>query len=229
MRYAFLFLCLLLVTPASAQFYYYLGGGYNGSVVENSGMNFVIDRYNNTRSWLDKEMEHITFQHGLSFSAGIVIAGLLMDINYVGRGGSSDASGNNGSRELEHSNNSWDFSFAAIVHSEEYFNLGLGLTVDIGTTFTRTKNNTQTDWTEADDLLVGSTFFTQFFFLFSKESQIGLSIRPYYQLWYLDADYSDVNKAINPQTYGNDSYDDVKGKPDNFGVVVQLVYFSSIL
>ncbi|MBK8551745.1 MAG: hypothetical protein IPL53_12050 [Ignavibacteria bacterium] len=58
----------------------YLTAGYNFNFPNASSVNFIIDRYNETRSYLTTKMDNINSMSGFDFSVGgIFSTGLLLE------------------------------------------------------------------------------------------------------------------------------------------------------
>ena len=63
-----------------------IGIGYNiGTHVKTTGLDFVIGRYNNTRSYLTTKMESPGFFRGMNYSLDMYYLKYLMSFEWTGR------------------------------------------------------------------------------------------------------------------------------------------------
>ncbi len=182
------------------------------------GLNYVVGRYNETRTWLTKPMGNFTFPNGFCASLGGSSRKLMYDITWVGRhmtrngGGVQPINGMYGERELKWRMNSFNVGFGVALGQTRKLRVNLGLSFDFGyeRVFTRVGENGVFNPAEFEEiqknLLVGSSIFVQII-LSTENLPGGIFIRPYVQFPYLKTDIYRVNEWINPTTYFNDPVD----------------------
>lgn len=217
---------LFLGISVSANSQWYIGAGFNLGFPKIDSLNYIIDRYNETRTWLDNELDQIKYTKGLVISTGGVVEGMLFDINWVGRNKTVIAEGiqpinsQPAQRELKFKMNTITFGYGMTIGSP---NIGLGLTTDIGIikVLTRVSDPATIKDLEFEQILnqwsVGSTIYLQLILADMSNAGIGIILRPYYQFpWFL-TDFVDVNNAINPATSWNDPWQ-INSRASSFGV-----------
>jgi hypothetical protein len=237
-RIAVIFLFLLIqCSVVNSQSQYWLGFGFNMSRFNmKNGLNYVIDRYNDTRPFLSDEMHHVHYADGLAFSMGTNVDRFMIDFGYNGKIKTVSAKGNYGAgnmqRDIRFKNKVYSIGMGYAFANTRNASIVFGCSFDFG----RLKIDTRVDETNKiedakyssiiNDLSVGNTFFMQFFVGAGRHGGVALIIRPYYSINYLKYDFSTVNEAINPATYLNDPYT-LEGGISNFGLSIILALYGS--
>ena len=209
------------------------GLGYNASFVNAKSANFVIDRYNETRTWLSKPMEHITYMDGISWNATGTIGVFLIDFNYNHRATVISAEGDNGNgmmrRDIKVKDGSFGFGIGLnIIESNP--TIGLGFDADIGRLSFKSRMykpeiSAEGNYEELDAILTsGGTVWIQTM-IYGGDHGVGLAIRPYYHFDFSDYNYQWFNQSINPDTYHLDK-DDQHDKLNHFGIQILCNLFS---
>jgi hypothetical protein len=216
-----------------------INAGYNAGNANFDGLNFVIDRYNNTRSYLTKRMDKVDFVKGLSFGIGMGFTKVNVDLSYNMKS-SSEASAEgvvNGTafrRDLKTSINTFNVGFDYLVSSSRSLDTRVGASLGFGSSkvFTRVYPTSQApaEYQEVNDISPGTTqslfaisIFPKFTF-YPGITGLSLYIKPFYEKHLTDVDYSNVNAVINPVTYVNDPSGSQKSKPDNYGAQIGISY-----
>lgn len=196
----------------SQTFGVYIGGGYNSCSFHNlSRLDFIIDEYNNTRSFLTTKMPHISSMSGASFNVGLYLWNFFGEMEWLGRTNTVYAEGNpTGSqvvrRDIKMRSNSINF---ATGYCFPFF--ALGVSADIGSVpvFTRVYNSGDTPpgYTGIgnSDIMIGITAFAELKIPISKGGFSHIIFKPYYQFPLSSADYGDLNAILNPNTYLTDN------------------------
>jgi len=237
--YVIILILLLQSSYVFSQNQWWFGFGYNMSRFKmDDGLNYVIDRYNQTRTTsLTKEMKPVHFADGLAFSLGFNFYRFIFDIGYTGKKETVFAQGNftsgsNLQRDIRFKNKCMNMGMGYAFLNTRNASVALCATVDVGTVRTETRtgeisgigNESYEEIT--NDLSMGSTFYMQFLLGFGRGKGIALIARPYYQLSYFDTDFYDVNAEINPTTYMHDP-DDLACKTSNVGLALILAIYGS--
>lgn len=238
MRWILLFVFLLAFMPVKAQTepFLFIGGGLSGAYTGGiGGLDFAVDRYNETRNWLDDEMGNFSFLTGFNLTAGMNLAGFTMDITYSRRSSTSTAGGtqpiNNqyAERDLKFVLSALSFGFSYMLYNEDRELIhGPGFSIDLPTVSVSTKISTSDEYQDIidGDGNVAFSFYWQFYYAPFRNSSFMFAARPYYQMFLTDNDYFLVNKIINRTTYFNDDYDATKGMANNLGFDIQFIYVS---
>jgi hypothetical protein len=217
----------------------YMAGGFNYQIASAAPLDYVIDRYNETRNYLTDEMDKVNHMSGAAFSFGF---GMGEDVDFLlfemgltlGGSGTLTSEGVvNGvrqSRDLKVTSFYINTGFAYLIQTEQKFEYGIGLFVDYGGFRVRTRTyNTGQAVPDFKDIgesntLVGLT--PTIFLDYNFSETFGLSLRPYYRAQIYDNDMSYVSKEINPNTYQNDDYESSHGAMLNgFGGELKAIFF----
>ena len=142
MKYFITFVLLVLTLGMNAQLFY-LTYGYNGSFTKLSGINEVVDNYNDLRPWLDKEMGNFNYLDGFSLSVGGAMANVWFDSGFDWRSQKQSAEGTDlygfyNTRQLKVKNGSFLLNFGYLDGKGDNV-FGLGLRTEIGTIQTQTR------------------------------------------------------------------------------------------
>lgn len=193
------------------------GFGYNLSFLNADSINFIIDRYNDTRSYLDVEMKHMNIFKGPSFtiqgSGGSGKVGLFFDI---GRDwtrarafAQTDTFGPLEHRDVRIKLDAWHIGFGLSFRGGPVV-LSPGISIDIGTEKAETRVGPadqvkKQDWsTVIADNNVYAALFCQVL-LGPRDGFVRLSLQPYYRFAVSDQQFWPLNEAINPATWFTDS------------------------
>jgi hypothetical protein len=207
-----LFSCLSH-SELKGQFYYTLG--YNaGFPTGLEQLNFVIQRYNDTRTYLTEPMKKINFLDGFTFTMGGVVDVVFVDFGYTAgiqrRFAEGPVSGTIMRRDLKVSSHLFDFNFGFCLADPNKSGIYVGASMNIGKFSIKTrvseketiKSENYVQINPDDDL-----FFTLGVFMKFCIKNPGIYIQPYYQFpmsHIFDSDMTDVNEILNPYTYEND-------------------------
>jgi len=195
------------------------GIGYNvGNHINVNGLDFVIKRYNETRSYLTTTMKSPVFFRGINMAADFYYPKCLVDFEWVVRKSDVKAETNtNQTRDLRFKENTFNMGLGWKAKSRKSGVTGSYAGIDFSTisvkNYTRTHetNGVKPDYQKINwDISVG---FSPFLQLVGKR----LTAKFYYQFMITDVNYWDVNRAINPNTWSGDDYDSNKGKASSIG------------
>ena len=147
-----LFLLVLTFSTVSAQMltaqnYYYRGIGYNAALLKSEGLDFVIDRYNQTRSYLDDKMEYCHYYDGPSFRSGLSYNHFFIDFGFTYRSckvsaSGIDASGVRQQRDLKNKWNTFDLALGLGAGANENIALAFGVNIGLNAEKTLTRADT---------------------------------------------------------------------------------------
>ncbi len=203
---------LFFAKPTQAQ--YWAGLGYHMSVpVGIKNLNSVIDKFNNNRDYLSKDMKHIGFLDGFTARVGAWRKSVFYDIGYTGAGQRVYSIGNEpgvGEKQtdLKVTFNAVDFCFGKIVKNEEFNSFGFGIIGSFGTMRVRTRTDNLSSiknafWKDP----IKEAMYTIGVVGRYMTSDPGLTFEPYVKFSFFGlakANAADVNKMINEKTYKND-------------------------
>ncbi len=195
-----------------AQTYFQIG--YNAGFPNGlDNLNYVINRYNETRSYLTIPMEKINFLDGFTVTMGGNFGVIFVDLGYTAgiqrRFAEGEISNVLTRRELKVSTHVFDIDMGLCLINKK-FGVFLGGSMNIGGFSVKTRVAESTainseDWTKIN--LDGDLYFTLGLFLKFCFPNPGFYIQPYYHFplnSIFSNDMSDVNEALNPFTYEND-------------------------
>lgn len=233
MRKSILFLLISgIICPVFAQLGYF-SVGYNGNMFKSENLDFVIDRYNETRTYLDKTMDYPHYLDGLDLHIGGG-SKMLFDIGYAWRGAEVsangiDATGVDQQRDLKYKFGVWNFALAYNFLNSTNFMLALGYNQTLGSEkiYTRVGPATDIENENYEDIIKSFSPAAEFFVQIGVPltESVGLLIKPYYHLNLVETDYGDVNRMINPATAAADDYE-LPSKPMGFGISVMAAFGS---
>jgi len=199
-----------------------LQGGFAMQFTKPDGLNYVVDRYNETRSFLTEEMEHFNNLDGFNYGIFYAGEGLWLDMMYTHRSQTRSAVG------FDATNQNIERQLRAVIHSfgmglgygvtEDQFAFIFGSRLNVGLLKIRTKVGAvdeirQEDWEDIYD---------QLHFDLDIHIKIGLPyiiIEPYYsfQLFPSINNMAEVNEVLNPNTLQNDP-EEIPFKSNGFGL-----------
>lgn len=206
------------------------GIGYRAGSGTFKPLDFVIDRYNNTRTAiLTKQMDKITSVSGPVYSVGYNLGEFGFEVEIPNlKSPTVTAETSTQVRELYLNMTGFElnFSYAQQVFKEGnlYGFIGGSLSVDKSdpSIYTRiyNKNSPSGDFTQVKangsvgmgigPLISGHLAFSSVAFF--------AEVRPFYKFTLSGADFYDVNRALNPNTWYNDEVDDTQGSMNYFGI-----------
>ncbi len=217
--------------------YYLFGVGYHLTGIQNPGLNYIIDRYNETRqgqagaATLTKEMDYLNNPGGFAFGMFLLdnkyLNGYFFDLNAAFLKSKAHAEGldvnqNPASRDLELRMGNYSLDFGFMFYQSPFIDLGIGMGTSFlwGTITTRTGN---ADFENAQDIISGGfQFFPQINFFLTKSVPVSLSVKPYYYIDLIKTDFSDLNEFINPYTASDDPAEDQQGRFSHLGAQIRL-------
>jgi hypothetical protein len=212
-----------------------VGLGYNMMFTGAKALNVVIDRYNETRPFLSKEMGHVYFMDGISFNSSATIGVIMFDFNYNKKVSVVSAQGDNGyglmQRDLKIKNGNIGIGLGVHVF-EMNPAVAVGFSADIGMLTFKTRSASPDEIRKYDfeefeySLTSGMSIWFQLLFA-SNDEGLALSLRPYYHFDFLKYNYEWFNQGINPDTYYYDRYDQ-HGKINHFGIQLILNYYKKV-
>lgn len=203
----------------------FLGGGYGFSWMNAEGLNHSITRYNETRSFLTKNMEELSSMSGFNFEFEAFLESMFFSFNYSSRTSTLSSegiiNGQNFTREL-----SVGLSLIGIGLGFGNYDYGSGFAFLINTDFMAPSVYSQVSGNSEDEILTDIGLAVSptivFFTSLGDDSNIGIHFRAYYTHSILDQDYKDVNRRINPNTYEADNEADLTGAISGFGIEIKL-------
>jgi hypothetical protein len=228
-------LSMVIFVKAQTQKPFSVHLGYHLNYVSPKSLNYVIDRYNGTRSDLDEEMKNIKALSGptlgLSYNSGateIRLQGLVYgaQVNAIG------ADSMNVSTRRDLGMFAWTASLGMsqrIAEFGDFVSLRLGGAFSVTGLQTETKVG-PTDQYEKDvpldeifsEVKTGIMIFAPVRVKFTE--WMSLSAEPFFELNFNGFDATEVNKAINPATYQEDAVENVKGPFNYPGVNFALIF-----
>lgn len=210
------------------------GVGYRVASGTFKPLDFVIDRYNQTRTAiLTKNMDKISSVSGIVYSIGYNFGefGLEVEIPKI-KSPTVTAETSTQIREVYMQITGAEFNASV---GKELFTDGaihgfIGGTVSVDnvtpTIFTRiyNKNSTAGGFTEVEaksaiNMGIGPYLGAHLLF---PSVIIFAEVRPFYKFSIVGADFSSVNQALNPNTWFNDDSDNTKGSMNYFGVTAKI-------
>ncbi|MBN1338634.1 MAG: hypothetical protein JXA03_04885 [Bacteroidales bacterium] len=218
---------LILISGTSFSQTVYFGAGYNLATGGFDDLNDVIDRYNETRTWLGTPMENLNITKGTVFSFGMAPGGFIYEFGIQYNRAKTFAKGVDNTQTEQQRDlylRLWglymDFGFPVV---DEGVSVAPGFGWDLTTVkyLTRVAPPDQikdVDKTKSDsELGMHVRFFVKIALGGFDDGGAGLMIEPYYSLGLMGADLTDLNKELNSNTWQNDP-EDLKEKYSYFGV-----------
>lgn len=226
----FTFVILLVVLQSNTYLFsqsIYISHGFSSNFTNVQGLNQVVDNYNDTRLWLDKDLKHFGNLDGYRLSFGAFFGGALWtDFEFSFRNQKrkafgTDSFGNFGTRELKLRNNlfAWTFGVGGI---EDKFLYTFGARMDVGNYLLKTRvyydGEPKGDWSIVDDKhLVGRVGPSLMIGYFPDES-IMLNIQMYYQVGIFKTNMTYTDEELNNSFYDYTSPDIFDMKNHVFGI-----------
>lgn len=204
----------------------FLEGGYGMQFTKPDGLNYVVDRYNETRPYLTEEMKHFNNLNGFNYGFLAVVGNIAFEAVYVHRSQNRSAVGVDGTnqeveRQLRAALNGVGFGLGYGV-AEDNFGLLFGTRLNTSALKIRTKVGA-VDEVKSEDW---EDIHNQLHFDLDLNIKLLLGyviIEPYYtfQLFPSINNMAEVNEAINPNTFQNDS-EEIPFKSNGFGLKLML-------
>lgn len=228
-----LFSLLIIAQRASAQDFDYFGAGYNMAFLKSDQLDFVVDRYNETRTYLTEEMNYPRYFDGISLHGGIGRNAFLFNFGYtqqssvVGAEG-VDASGVLVRREVKDKWNTIDIGLGVNLGSSDTKALSLGVNFGLNSEKSLTRADAPDAIGKANfeqvnkQFKIGISPFAQF--IVATEDGVGILFRPYYAWSPVKTDYTNLNEYINPYTAIGDPYP-LESTLKGFGISILIVAF----
>ncbi len=207
-----LFSCLSH-SELKGQFYYTLG--YNaGFPTGLEQLNFVIQRYNDTRTYLTEPMKKINYLDGFTFTMGGVLDVIFVDFGYTAgiqrRFAEGQVSGIMMRRDLKVSSHLFDMNFGFCLADPNKGGLYFGASMNVGKLSIKSRVDEKGNIKSADYFQINpddDLIFTLGVFMKFCIKNPGIYIQPYFQFpmsHIFDSDMTTVNEVLNPNTYDND-------------------------
>ena len=209
----------------------YLGAGWNFSSGSFKNFNYVIDRYNETRDYLNDDMDKLHYNGGITIDFGVMMPYFQGGFGLQWNRAKMQATGV--VNDIEFQRDLWFRSFnfpleLGIALGEEGIVTipGIGLNFMFWHYLTRAaeKNDIEDEEFIESDTDVGMQikFYTKFVFGGIEDAGFGLVLEPFYNLGFLGCDMTNMNQILNPNTY----YDDPikQEKFSNYGVRLMALY-----
>lgn len=231
----FFFLSLIFILNFySDSFSQSLGIGYRAGSGSFKPLDFVIDRYNNTRtSILTKNMDKISSVSGPVYSVGYNIGLAALEVEFPNlKSNTATAETSTQIRELYMTLSGFEVNFSygkpAFMDNEFMSFIGGFLSIDkvAPEVYTRvyTKNSAAPEFSKIEvgsaiNIGVGPYFSASYIFPFFM---VYGEVKPFYKFSLSGADFFDVNRTLNPATWSNDNADDTKGSINYFGVNAKI-------
>ncbi|MDX2306471.1 MAG: hypothetical protein NW226_26920 [Microscillaceae bacterium] len=234
------FLGFLSIIPCTAQFnrkageknqsnrksIIQLGGGWHFSQTQPKGFNKVLEYYNASSASRLEGIEQMQGASGVLGFYGNVADGtgpsLLFELGYRAYGAKVDAS--DADPALQFNLHEFSFGMGSTFIQSAHFDWGIGLALN-GSLAKTKADNLQGDATNQNfqHFIMGASVFAPIYIGFGKEAPVALSIRPSYQYRFLESDFQDLNRAINPDNYENLPADELKSPIHSLGVEIHLL------
>lgn len=220
----FLILFLSFTHYGVAQFASF-SAGYNCHFASPEGLNYIVDRYNETRPQLTEQMEQFTHLDGFCFSTFLGAGIFGLDFGYDHRSQNRSAMGLNRinqplEREVRVAINTGNFGlYTAIPRDNDLFAIGSRVNfggVKVKSRLARTEVIEDEEWTELYQELYAD------FDINLKYIRKNLAFEVYYLIGG-NKNIAEVNEKLNPDTYQNDPAE-INFRPNGFGVKLKLAF-----
>ncbi len=214
-----------------------LRGGYNMFFSTPDGLNYIVDRYNETRPFLTEEMEHFSYLDGFTYHFFGGLANFLVEAGYDHRSQTRfargiDASGFNQERQLRMVLNTGNLGLAYSFIADEDAFVSAGVRSNIGPLRIKTRIGSEDEVGDLEWEEIYDDIYMDFEFNLKLVMQ-GFSIEPYYTVG-LDSfsdmvhNLQEVNQALNPNTHQNDP-ETISLKANGFGIRIMFAFMSTDL
>lgn len=229
----FVFLMIIFLSPVFAfSQYANLGLGYNvGIHASNKGMNYVLDRYNETRSYLAATMGKPSVFRGMTYYMDIYLGKRIFDFDLTYNKSYCFAEGVDNTQSLVHRDIRFKATSCAMGYGKKVISgkraMGIYIGVDGNIMFLKVATRKYTvgqfkpEYVEVqDDVNLGLTPFVQW---------VGnrISTKAYLRVLLLNNSYYYLNRTINPGTYVKDNSDDIEGRLVSVGFSARYNLFKN--
>ena len=121
----------------------YLTYGYNGAVTNLSGINSVVDNYNDTRPWLQSELGYFNYLDGINMTFGLGFSNFVMEFGYDFRSQKQSVSGTDlyglyNTRQIKVKNGVGRFATGLMIN-DDYDAYIIGARMEIGNVKVKTR------------------------------------------------------------------------------------------
>ncbi|NTW31149.1 MAG: hypothetical protein HGB12_00690 [Bacteroidetes bacterium] len=219
--------------------YTWLGLGYSAMYFNHQGLNYVIDRYNNTRQGkpgqarLTTKMPKFHLLTGPQLSFGHMNNkfenGLFYEFTFGiyradGNAEGINADSTKGSRLLQYRCGYYSLTGGIVPIQSEMLDIGFGMSADGFLSNVYTSTSASPSENVQMNTAIGISFFPQIhLFPLTKSFPAVIVIRPYYYLDILPSDFDNLNEKINPSSYDYETeFEKSKGKFSHLGLRVTL-------
>lgn len=227
----FLLLTLFVVNHANAQRYQrrqylltMLGAGYNQVNVKADGLNYVIDKFNESRRLVgDEAMQQVQTITGISGFLGtygyLGSTPFLLELRYGGAGQNLTATERAAGRppteyKLRFDMHHIQLGLGLMATSNQYFGIGIGIAPDLGIQTINDKSGTG-----STEIINNFSFGTSFILpIYALLGPVMLGVRPYYTLQFGSSNYADLHEKLNPATHKNSPLDAQTSTFNHFGI-----------
>lgn len=226
-RTAAVALALMIGQSAWGQVNVFVSGGYQGNYMQLKPLNFVINRFNDTRTDLSQPMGNIEFLNGPGISLGIG-GGNMAAIGHYKRydkvqQGSWREGGNKLTTSLKLEANDYGIAFGAVPGIGNSITFGMGLEI----TFLDLTISAETPHAEGYEVVeqylkLGFAPYAQLFL--GLTDHLYIYLKPSYTLDSRFSDFYAVNEAINPATFQMDSHVSHEGKFNRLGLFAGIAF-----
>lgn len=228
---------LALGPMARAQFSNYISLGMNQSFLRMDSLDLVIDTYNNTRTYLDRQMSDLAHPGGFTIQYGVYTGRLLVEMGYTAQKRKTyaqgvDQSGQEVRRDLRLRQNAVEAGLGYRILAGEWGGVTPGIKGIAGTfsVSTRVAPVEEVKQEKYNSLVrafnPGVMAYVQIMLGSIHSSNIKCMITPYYQWGLKKVDMEPVNAGINPATATGDRTP-LPVQSTAFGIKLQLAFYAS--
>jgi hypothetical protein len=226
-----LFLMALLVlarwTDTSAQINFIAGGGYTYQYAPLEPLNYVIRRFNETRSELSKAMPGINALNGPEITAGLGGGSLAVLFTYSSfraeRSGSWTENGIEQTKSLRMQSSQYAMSFGKMPGVGNTFAFGMGIELSLLKTRYFVDDGNRVFTKVSEHLALGASPYVQVYLGLSEH--LYFYLKPSYTLDGFFEDFYPINEALNPLTAAQDKLNySHEGRYNRGGFFAGLVY-----
>jgi hypothetical protein len=162
-KICFFFMLITLGSACYSQGFYYAGGGYNAAFLKSEGLDYVINRYNETRPYLDETMPSPHFYDGLTFHFGGAANAFFWDFGFTYRScvvsaTGVDASGTEQQRDVKNKWNTFDVGLGVNLGNSDTKALMIGINNGLNSEKSLSRADTPEDIGVANFAKVNSQF-----------------------------------------------------------------------
>ena len=211
------------IITASSQVYTRIG--YNAGGTISPEFNDIVDLYNDNRSFLDNEMEHLGLLHGIVLGVGFHFRGSNVSNEFtwsnhhciIDAGGIDPNTNEYTTRDVKFRHNCLTYGVHFRVKKFPVLWWGLSVDVDNYRQFTRI-NDEKYSWLDKSFIVEDKVYLI---FDFPITDVISFQVQPYFQFpWWISVEYDQfVDLALNVPYW--DGYS-VNEFPKNYGVFFTL-------